>query len=69
MLSLRQAASGTRLAPAQVKRLRSTVIKIAARVRVSTRRVLVELATHVPFAPDLRHIARHLRHPQPWVLS
>jgi hypothetical protein len=69
MLSLRQAASGTRLAPAQVKRLRSTVIKIAARVRVSTRRVLVELATHVPFAPDLRHIARHLRHPQPWVLN
>jgi hypothetical protein len=69
MLSLRQAASGTPLALAQVNRLRSSVIKIAARVRVSTRRVLVELAAYIPFAPELRRIARHLMHPQPWVLS
>jgi hypothetical protein len=60
MLSLRQAASGTPLALAQVNRLRSSVIKIAARVRVSTRRVLVELAAYIPFAPELRRIARHL---------
>ncbi|MEO1211771.1 MAG: IS1380 family transposase [Cyanobacteria bacterium J06638_20] len=69
MLSLRQAATGTRLAQAQVERVRSSVIKIAARVRVSTRRVLVELAAYLPLAPELRRIARHLMHPQPWVLS
>jgi len=69
MLSLRQAATGTPLAQAQVNRLRSSVIKIAARVRVSTRRVLVELAAYVPFAPELRRIAHHLVLPQPWVLS
>ncbi len=48
MLSLRHAATGTRLAQAQIERLRSTVIKMAARVRVSTRRVLVELAAMFP---------------------
>jgi hypothetical protein len=69
MLSLRQAATGTRLAQAQVDRLRSTVIKLAARVRVSTRRVLVELATYVPFAPEFRRMAHHLMQSQPWVLS
>lgn len=69
MLSLRQAATGTRLASAQVNRLRSTVIKVAARVRVSTRRVLVELAAHAPLAPELRRIAHHLMHPQPGLLS
>jgi len=66
MLSLRQAATGIRLAQAQVNRLRSTVIKIAAQVRVSTGRVLVKLAAYVPFAPELRRIARP---PQPLVLS
>ncbi|MGB3612228.1 MAG: IS1380 family transposase [Elainellaceae cyanobacterium] len=69
MLSLRHAATGTRLAQAQVERLRATVIKIAARVRVSTRRVLVELAAYAPFAPELRRMARHLMQSQPWVLS
>lgn len=69
MLSLRHAALGTRLAQAQVERLRSTLIKLAARVRVSSRRVLVELATHLPFAPELRHIARQLLLSQPWKLS
>jgi hypothetical protein len=69
MLSLRQAATGTRLAQAQVERFRSTVIKIAARVRVSTRRVLVELAAYVPFAPELCRMAHHLMPSQPWVLS
>ncbi len=69
MLSLRQAATGTHLDQAQVHRLRSTVIKIAARVRVSTRRALVELAAYVPFAPALCRIARHLMHPQPWVFK
>ena len=69
MLSLRQAATGTRLAQAQVNRLRSTLIKVAARVRVSTRRVLVELAAYVPCAPELRRIAHHLMHPQPGTFS
>ena len=69
LLSLRQAAIGTRLASAQVNRLRSSLIKIAARVRVSSRRVLVELAAYVPFAPELRCIARHLSHSQPWTFS
>jgi hypothetical protein len=69
MLSLRQAATGTRLAQAQVNRLRSTVIKIAARVRVSTRRVLVELAAYVPFAPELQQIAGHWMSAQPRIFS
>ena len=69
MLSLRQAATGTRLAQSQVNRLRSTLIKVAARVRVSTRRVLVELAAYVPCAPELRRIAHHLMHPQPGTFS
>jgi len=68
-LRLRQATTGTRLTPAQVDRLRSTVIKLAARVRVSTRRVLVELAAYVPFASEFRRIAHHLMQAQPWLLS
>ncbi|PSR16969.1 hypothetical protein C8255_15095 [filamentous cyanobacterium CCP3] len=52
MLSLRlcQAATGTRLAQAQV---RSTVIQLAARVRGSTRQVLVELAAYASFSTPL----------------
>ena len=60
MLALRHAAVGTRLAQAQVGRLRSTVIKVAARVKVSARRVLVELAAYCPFAHEIRQIARQL---------
>jgi hypothetical protein len=61
MLAIRQAATGTQLASAQVERLRSLLIKGAARVTVSIRRVLVELAAYCPFAAEIRHIAQHLR--------
>ena len=60
MLAIRQAASGTQFATAQVERLRSMLIKGAARVQVSTRRVLVELAAYCPFADELRLIAQKL---------
>ena len=69
MLALRRAAAGTRLAKAQVGRLRSAVIKVAARVRVSARRVLVELAAHCPFADEMRQIARHLKLDNPFPLA
>lgn len=60
MLTMRQAASGTQFATAQVERLRAMLIKGAARVRVSTRRVLVELAAYCPFAQELQQIAQQL---------
>lgn len=62
MVTLRQAAQGTQFATAQVTRLRSALIKGAARVRVSVRRVLVELAAFSPFAADIMTIAQRLRH-------
>jgi hypothetical protein len=58
MLAMRQAATGTQFATAQVERLRSLLIKGAARVKVSTRRVLVELAAHCPFTDELRHMTQ-----------
>jgi hypothetical protein len=60
MLAIRQAATGTQLASAQVERLRSLLIKGAARVTVSVRRVLVELAAYCPFAAEIAHIAQRL---------
>ncbi len=60
MLAIRKAARGTRLAQAQITRLRSTIIKTAAQVRVSVRRVLVELPAHCPFAPEIGLIAQRL---------
>ncbi len=60
LLTIRQAATGTQFANSQVERLRSMLIKGAARVRVSVRRVLVELATYCPFAPELRQITQRL---------
>jgi hypothetical protein len=50
LLGIRQAAQGTRLAKATVSRLKETLIKTAAKVSVSVRRVLVELASNCPFA-------------------
>jgi hypothetical protein len=61
LLTIRQAATGTTFATAQVERLRSMLIKGAARVRVSARRVLVELAAYCPFAKEIRQIAHVLR--------
>ncbi len=60
MLELRTATQGTRLATAQVSRLRETLIKIAAKVSVSARRILVELAAHCPFANDIQVITQRL---------
>jgi len=60
MLTIRQAAALTEFATAQVERLRSRLIKAAARVRVSARRVLVELAAHGPVAQQLRQIVPRL---------
>jgi len=61
MLTIRQAAVGTSLATAQVERLRSMLIKGAAKVSVSLRRVVVELAAYCPFAAEIRQIARRLQ--------
>lgn len=60
MLAIRQVASGTDFATAQVERLRSMPIKGAARVQVSARRVLVELAAYCPFADELHLITQRL---------
>ena len=60
MITIRQAAAGTQFATAQVPRLRSCLIKLAARVTVSARRVFVELATHSPFAREIQQIAQRL---------
>ncbi len=61
MLALRQAAHGTQFATAQVSRLRAALIKGAARVKVSARRVVVELAAFSPFATEMMAIAQRLR--------
>ena len=61
MLTIRQAAVGTSLATAQVERLRSMLIKGAAKVSVSVRRVVVELAAYCPFAAEIRQIAKRLQ--------
>ena len=61
LLAIRQAACGTQFATAQVERLRSLLVKGAARVKVSTRRVLVELASYCLFAPVLHQIAQRLQ--------
>ncbi len=69
LLAIRQAAQGTEFANAQVERLRSMLIKGAARVRVSVRRVLVELAAYCPFAAQLRQIVQQLVSAQPQALG
>lgn len=69
LLTIREAAQHTEFATAQVERLRSMLIKGAARVRVSARRVLVELAAYCPFAVQLRQIVQRLRAAQPLPLS
>ncbi len=64
MIAIRQAAAGTQLAKAQVERLRLLLIKGAAKVTVSTRRVLVELAAFCPFAKELGQITQGLTQSQ-----
>jgi hypothetical protein len=69
MLAIRHAATGTPFATAQLERLRSMLIKGAARVKVSARRVWVELAVFCPFATELRRITRRLLQPQALALG
>lgn len=69
LLTIRQAAAGTSFETAQVERLRSMLIKSAARVRVSVRRVLVELAAYCPFAWELRRIVQRLATASPFELG
>ena len=57
---LRRLARGTGLARAQVDRLRLSLLKIAARVKESTRRVQVELCSSCPTQPLFRLLARRL---------
>lgn len=61
MLTIRQAASKTQFATAQVEPLRSMLIKGAARVSVSVWRVLVELAAYCPFSNEVRQIVQRLQ--------
>jgi len=69
LLKLRQAAEGTNLAKAQVSRLRETLIKVVAKVSVSVRRVLVELAAYCPFAREIKIITQRLRTSPAWNCS
>jgi hypothetical protein len=69
MLEVRSAAKETRLATAQVSRLRETIIKVAAKVSVSARRTLVELAAHCPFSDDIILIAQRLSSGQQLIFS
>ncbi|MCH2248090.1 MAG: IS1380 family transposase [Crocosphaera sp.] len=69
MLELRASAEGTRLGMAQVSRLRETIIKIAARVTVSMRRTLVELAAHCPFHEEILLMVQRLSSGQQLIFS
>jgi len=48
LLKIRKAATGTELAYARLGRIRDWVIKLAARVKVSIRRISVQLPTSCP---------------------
>jgi hypothetical protein len=61
MLRIRQAAEGTQFATAQVERLRSMLIKGAAKVTILVRRVLVELSNYCPFSDEIQQILQQLR--------
>jgi hypothetical protein len=50
----------TRLGNAQVSRMRETLIKIGAKVTVSARKILVELANYCPFSEEIKVIAQRL---------
>ncbi len=68
MLRIRQAAEGTQFATAQVERLRSMLIKGAAKVTVSARRILVELSNYCPFSAEISQILQKLRYPEEVIL-
>ena len=69
MLELRASAQGTKLVIAQVSRLRETIIKMAAKVSVSVRRTLVELAAHCPFRDEILLMAQRLSSGQQLIFS
>lgn len=57
---VRRGARGTSLATAQVNRLRLAIIKVAARVVASVRRIVVHLPSTMPHEQHWRLIARRL---------
>lgn len=63
MLEIRQAAKGTKLEKAQVSRLRESLIKVAAKVTISARKVLVELAACCPYQKEISIIIQRLYSP------
>jgi hypothetical protein len=60
LLTIRQAAVDTNLAKAQVLRLRNDLLKCAANVKVSVRRVLVQLPKFFRFAKEFCLISKRL---------
>ena len=63
LLTIRQAAVDTNLAKAQVLRLRNDLLKCAANVKVSVRRVLVQLPKFFRFAKEFCLISQRLTQP------
>ncbi len=55
--------AGTDLAKAQVNRIRLTLLKVAARVTISVRRVVLHFATSYPYHTLFRRVAESLRPP------
>lgn len=56
----RVSLSGTEFARAQVSTIRLKLFKIAARVRVSVRRIVVHMSSSYPYQPILQHIVPSL---------
>jgi len=56
----RQTLHGTKLAHAQVTTIRTKLIQIAARVKVSARRVVLHLSSTCPLQPLFRRLAQRL---------
>lgn len=54
---------GTELATAQVTTIRTKLLKIGGRVRISVRRIHLSLATGHPLQSLFRHVAQRLTHP------
>lgn len=63
LLTIRQAASATKFSKAQVQRLRESLLKCAAIVKVSIRRVLVQLPSFFPFVKEICMISHRLADP------
>jgi len=56
----REGLRGTELAKAQVSTIRLKLFKVAARVRVSVRRIVLHLASSYPYQPLLDRLTRRL---------